>query len=95
MEDLNEHLEKTRRELKERQEETVKQSREWWESIAPLCPECGKYLNPPKHICKKKGPENIFGYTCLWHCENGDCIYEKYTYQNAQEEMKKLIERRT
>ncbi|KKL81046.1 hypothetical protein LCGC14_1998710, partial [marine sediment metagenome] len=64
-----------------------------WSAIALPCPNCKAPLFL-KHICKKKGPENIHGYTCLWYCEKGDCVYEKYTYENATEEIKKLKERR-
>ncbi|KKN24920.1 hypothetical protein LCGC14_0890100 [marine sediment metagenome] len=71
----------------------LEEMRKAWEAVVPLCPSCGGYLNPPRHICKKKGPENVKGYTCLWHCEKGDCIYEKYTYENAGEEMKRLMEK--
>lgn len=71
----------------------AKKARKAWEAIALPCPECTAPLFV-KHICKKKGPENVHGYTCLWFCENGDCTYEKYTYENAGEETKKLMEGR-
>ncbi len=73
-------------------EQRVMETEERWKKAAPLCPDCVGSLNPPRHICKKKGPENIKGWTCLWYCTNGDCTYEKYTYENAGEEMKKLME---
>ncbi len=77
-------------------EETVKrieeEGRREWSKIAPSCPKCEASLFL-KRICKKKGPENINGWTCLWYCENGDCTYEKYTHENAGEEMEKLKER--
>lgn len=101
MDHLSKYLVEFRKEQEklreEFQKEREKRRKEWvkeWEAIAPKCPNCGLYLNPPKHICKKKGPENVKGYTCLWFCTNGDCTYEKYTYDNANEEMKQLMERR-
>ncbi|HEC62292.1 MAG TPA: hypothetical protein ENI27_08570 [bacterium] len=71
----------------------LEEGRKAWEAIASPCPNCGAPLFL-KHICKKKGPENVKGYTCLWHCEHGDCTYEKYTYENAGEEVKKLMKGR-
>lgn len=75
------------------QREVLKKIKEW-KAVAPICPKCKGHLNRPKHICKKKGPENIKGYTCLWYCENGNCIYENYTYENAEEEINKLMKGR-
>ncbi len=96
IEDLEDYFKKVRKAEELSQEEwkveAEKQIREW-QAIAPLCPTCGGFLNPPKHICKKKGKENTKGWTCLWYCTNGDCTYEHYTYENAGEEMKKLMEK--
>ena len=75
------------------QERRVKEAKKAWEAIALPCPNCKAPLLL-KHICKKKGPENLKGWTCLWYCENGDCTYEKYTCENAAEEVKKLMEGR-
>ncbi len=82
------------REEKAKHKVRMEERRKLWEDIAPFCPECGGFLNRPKFICKKKGPANREGWTCLWYCENGDCIYEKYTYEDAGEEMKRLTEGR-
>lgn len=97
IEDLEDHFNKIKEEEekgKAEWEAEIERQEKMWEDAAPLCPTCGLFLNPPKHICKKKGPENTFGYTCLWYCENGDCVYEKYTFENAGEEMKRLMEKK-
>jgi len=73
-------------------EEEVRKGREQWAAVAPPCPKCSAPLFL-KRICKKQGPENIHGWTCLWYCEHGDCIYERYTYENATDEIKKIKER--
>ncbi len=84
----NNKLETMRAEDKGRAEEARKR----WCEVAPTCPKCKGCLSL-KHICKKKGPGNREGWTCLWFCESGNCIYEKYTYEDAGEEMKRLMER--
>lgn len=94
LEKWNRSLQNEQVRYEELRKKEVERRRKEWESIAPLCPKCGKYLSPPKHVCKKKGPENLKGWTCLWYCENGDCVYERYTYEEAREEMNKLIEGR-
>jgi len=100
MADLEQYLvsfrEKEQKGIEIERKKLERMRKEWlraWEIIAPLCPICGGFLNQPRHICKKKGLENVLGYTCLWHCENGDCIYEHYTYEDAGEELKKLMEK--
>ena len=68
--------------------------RDAWREGAPECPVCRSPLMPPQHICKDKGPENLFGWTCLWYCDAEGCIYEKYTHETAIDEYKNVIERR-
>ncbi len=94
--DLVEHFDVVKRKEESLQKISaadVKKGLEDWKAIALPCPNCGAPLFL-KHICKKKGPENLKGWTCLWYCENGDCTYEKYTYENAAEEVKKLMKGR-
>lgn len=74
-------------------EEMLERGRKTWEAVAPLCPTCGGPLNPPHHICEKKGTGNKKGWTCLWWCSKDDCMYSKYTHENASEEYNKLMER--
>jgi len=97
MDDLVCYLDERKRKIKDEQEKDKRLSeeiRKKWEANAPLCPSCGGPVNPPKHICKKQGPENVKGWTCLWYCVSGDCTFEKYTYEDAAEELKKIMERR-
>ena len=97
IEDLEDYFKEVRKAEELSQEEwkiEVERQMKEWQDVAPLCPTCGGFLNPPRHICKRKGPENLFGYTCLWHCENGDCIYERYTFEDAGEELEKLMKKK-
>ncbi len=77
------------------EDERRKAEEQWkeWTKIAPTCPDCGSPLNPPRHISKRKGPENIYGWTCHWFCSNEDCLYEKYTYEDARREFAHLMDK--
>ena len=85
------------------QEAELERQRKMWEDVAPLCPDCGEILPPPRKLCGKEKDSNKNGWSCQWYCgkgwkediPSGICGWEKYTYQNAQEEMNKLMERRT
>jgi len=90
---INKQDQELRRENEKGEEEAMRRKREW-EAVAPLCPDCGFPLIPPRLIRRRKGPGNIHGWTCHWFCSSETCLYEKYTHEDAREEMKKIMERR-
>lgn len=81
--------------LKETREEERKE-KEKWEAVAPLCPECGAILLPPIKLSGIKRDNNRYGWSCLWQCvgngDNEDCIWERYSYENAIEIIEGLFE---
>ena len=93
-----EHRKKIEAEDKRREEKARKE----WSEIAPACPECGAPLAPPNTLCGKGHPSNKKGWSCKWYCitgwdedePSGICGWEKYTHENAADEIKKLKERK-
>ena len=93
LEDVRAYLEYNKevfRQLGLRQAEIFKKRKEVWNKNTRKCPTCKRPLLIG-NIRTPKGRGNVKGYTCHWFCQEEDCLFEEYTYENFQEVYKKIM----
>lgn len=54
-----------------------------WNKNTRRCPTCMMPLLA-RGIRIPKGKENIKGYTCHWYCQEENCTFEEYSYEDYQ-----------
>lgn len=55
-----------------------------WNKNTRHCPTCMKPLMV-RSVTIPKGKGNLKGYTCHWFCQQEDCNFEEYTYEDFKE----------
>ena len=67
--------------------------RKLWEKNTRRCPTCMKPL-VVRPINIPKGKRNVKGYTCHWYCQEENCDFEEYTFENYKKVYEKIMEGR-
>ena len=93
LEEVKEYVEERQRQLKETKlamQKANEKVRQQWEKNTRRCPTCVMPLMA-RSITIKKGKANIKGYTCHWFCQEENCNFEEYTYEDFQIIYKKIM----
>jgi len=71
-------------------EKINKEKERKWNKNTRRCPLCKMPLSF-RPITVPKGKGNVNGYTCLWYCQEENCNFEEYTYEDFKEVYTKIM----
>jgi len=77
--------------FQERLEKVGKKRTEMWNKNTRKCPTCDAPL-VARSITTKKGKQNVKGYTCHWFCQEENCNFEEYTYEDFKEIYQEIMQ---